>query len=288
MAISTRFLVPSLFMRLARWVLTVLRLMWSSLAISAFVRPRATVTRTSSSRAVRGSIGWGSGSLGGKAPNAASRRTVTLGAIKASPLAAAWTAWVSSSGPASLRRNPRAPALSAPWTYSARSNVAMTTTGGGSAAAAETSAGPRLEGAVDVLVEVERRDDHHGERILDGRPSQRTCRLEPVELGHADVEQADIGSQLAGEGDGFPAVPRLADHVDVGLGVEDHAQPGPDDLLVVGDEDADVHRLGPARGSTASTTQPWSGLGPAARVPPRSAARSVIPTTPDSWATLGV
>jgi hypothetical protein len=27
---------------------------------------------------------------------------------------------------------------------------------------------------VDVLVEVERRDDHHRERILDGRPSQRT------------------------------------------------------------------------------------------------------------------
>jgi hypothetical protein len=31
MAIPTRFLVPSLFMRLARWVLTVLRLMWSLL-----------------------------------------------------------------------------------------------------------------------------------------------------------------------------------------------------------------------------------------------------------------
>ena len=58
MAISTRFLAPSLFIRLARCVLTVLRLMWSSSAISALVRPRATVTRTSSSRAVRGSIGW--------------------------------------------------------------------------------------------------------------------------------------------------------------------------------------------------------------------------------------
>ena len=39
MAISTRFRAPSLFIRLARWVLTVLRLMKSSSAISALVRP---------------------------------------------------------------------------------------------------------------------------------------------------------------------------------------------------------------------------------------------------------
>jgi hypothetical protein len=101
MAISTRFLAPSLFVRLARWVLTVLRLMLSSLEISALLRPRATVTMTFSSRAVRGWIGWGSGSLVRRSANAANRRAVTLGTISASPLAAAWTAWVSSSGPAS-------------------------------------------------------------------------------------------------------------------------------------------------------------------------------------------
>jgi hypothetical protein len=41
-AISTRFRAPSLHMRLARWLLTVLRLMCSSRAILLFVRPRAT------------------------------------------------------------------------------------------------------------------------------------------------------------------------------------------------------------------------------------------------------
>src|SRR5215212_2162223 len=113
MATSTRFRAPSFRMRLARWALTVLGVMYSSLAISSLVRPWATGTRTSSSRAVSGSIGC----LGGEVcawANAASSRTVTLGAISASPSAAAWMAWVSRAGPASLSRNPRAPALSAP------------------------------------------------------------------------------------------------------------------------------------------------------------------------------
>jgi hypothetical protein len=43
---------------LARRNSTVLALIWSSAAISGFVRPRSTVISTSSSRSVRGSIGW--------------------------------------------------------------------------------------------------------------------------------------------------------------------------------------------------------------------------------------
>ena len=57
MAIWTRLRAPILFMRLARWNLTVLRLMWSSSAISALVRPWATVTATSSSRSVSATTG---------------------------------------------------------------------------------------------------------------------------------------------------------------------------------------------------------------------------------------
>ena len=53
MAIWPRLRAPILFMRLARWNLTVRRLMWSSSAISALVRPWATVSATSSSRSVR-------------------------------------------------------------------------------------------------------------------------------------------------------------------------------------------------------------------------------------------
>ena len=108
-------------------------------------------------------------------------------------------------------------------------------------------------------------------------PASCARRLDAVELGHPDVEQAHVGPQLAGQRHGLTAVGRLADHLDVGLGVEDHAQPGPDDLLVVGDEHADGHRGGPLRGSTAPTVQPRSGPGPASRVPPSSVARSVMP-----------
>src|SRR5215207_1918611 len=96
MAISTRFRAPSLDIRLARWDFAVLRLMWSSSAISALVRPRATVTRTSSSRAVNGSRGCAGGASAGLSENAASSRTVTLGAMSASPLAAERIAWTSS------------------------------------------------------------------------------------------------------------------------------------------------------------------------------------------------
>src|SRR4051794_22076079 len=56
MASSTGFRAPSLRMRLARWALTVLGVMQSSLGISSLARPWATGTRTSSSRAVSGSI----------------------------------------------------------------------------------------------------------------------------------------------------------------------------------------------------------------------------------------
>ena len=41
--------------------------------------------------------------------------------------------------------------------------------------------------------------------------------------------------------DRLAAVAGLADHLDVGLGVEDHAEAGADELLVVRDQDAD-HR----------------------------------------------
>ena len=68
-----------------------------------------------------------------------SSRVVTVGAISASPSAAARTAWVSSSGPASLSRKPLAPARSA---------------------------------RVDVLVEVERGHDDDRHRVA-RRPARR-------------------------------------------------------------------------------------------------------------------
>jgi hypothetical protein len=73
-AISTRFRASSLRMRLTRWVLTVLMLMWSSSAISLLVRPRATGTRISSSRLVSGSMGCAGGGPAEESAKTASSR----------------------------------------------------------------------------------------------------------------------------------------------------------------------------------------------------------------------
>jgi hypothetical protein len=86
-------------MRLARWNLTVLMLMWSSWPISVFVLPRATVRSTASSRSVSGSRGC-AGAVVARWAKLASSRAVTPGSMGASPLTAASTAWTSWSGEA--------------------------------------------------------------------------------------------------------------------------------------------------------------------------------------------
>jgi hypothetical protein len=69
--------------------------------------------------------------------------------------------------------------------------------------------------------------------------------------------------------DGFP------DDLDVGLGVEDHAEPAPHQRLVVGDQHADRARGGLAHdadpspnGSRTRTENPPPGLAPVSSEPP--------------------
>ena len=106
----------------------------------------------------------------------------------------------------------------------------------------QEAAGARLKGRVDVLVEVERRQDHDPRRAtrraVGGRPSEPARRLEPIEARHPDVHQDDVGRVAPRQADGGLAVRRLGDDLDVGLRLEDHAEPGPDQRLVVGDQDA--------------------------------------------------
>jgi hypothetical protein len=90
--------------------------------------------------------------------------------------------------------------------------------------------------------------------------------LDAVHGGHADVEQAHVGAELAGEGHRGASVGRLANHLNAGLGIEDHLEAGPDDLLIIGDDHADAHVTEADLGSTALTVQPLSGLGPPSRV----------------------
>jgi hypothetical protein len=61
-------------------------------------------------------------------------------------------------------------------------------------------------------------------------------------------------------------------------GLEDQPEPGPDELLVVGDEDA--QGTGHVSGNRAVTVKPPSGAGPRVREPPQEATRSAIPARP--------
>ena len=72
----------------------------------------------------------------------------------------------------------------------------------------------------------------------------------------------------------------LADHDDVGLGVEQRAKAGPHERLIVGEDDRDhrVSRVGTGRWAT--TRKPPPSLGPASTVPPSAAARSRMPAMP--------
>jgi len=95
------------------------------------------------------------------------------------------------------------------------------------------------------------RRSHHRLRRAVGR-EDAPGRLEPVELGHADVHEHDVGLKRPRLLERFTAVRSLADHLDVLLRFQDHAKAAAQKRLVVGDEDAD-HRSLTATGSRART-----------------------------------
>ena len=129
---------------------------------------------------------------------------------------------------------------------------------------------------VDVLVHVEGgQDEDPGGAGGDQPPG----RLDPVQLGHPNVHQRDVGLQPGRQLDGLDAVRRLTHHGQVGLGVEDEPETAPHQRLVIGDQNPD-HGRPPWTGSRACTAYPPPGAGPAANTPPYRVARSRIPTRP--------
>ena len=113
----------------------------------------------------------------------------------------------------------------------------------------EEAAGAGAECFVDVVVEVEGGQDQDARRSVCGR--EPAGRFDPVEVGHADVHQDDVGSERFCGVERGEAVTGLADDFEVGFGVEDDAEAGADELLVVGDQDPD-HGVFPS-GSRART-----------------------------------
>jgi hypothetical protein len=66
-------------------------------------------------------------------------------------------------------------------------------------------------------------------------------RLQPVQLRHPDVHQDHVRPVRPHRRDGLKPVPGLGHDLDVVLVVEHHAEPAPDQRLIVDDHDADAH-----------------------------------------------
>ena len=107
---------------------------------------------------------------------------------------------------------------------------------------------PLLEQVLgEVAAVVERRF------ILQPLPELRAADLrrgrESVRTGHADVHDDDVGGVFAGEVDGLAAVRRLGDDGHAGVGVDEDAEGGAQERLVVGEQDARGHGALPSSGS---------------------------------------
>ena len=95
------------------------------------------------------------------------------------------------------------------------------------------------------------------------RSDDAAGRRDPVEHGHANVHQHDVGSKPACLRDSVFAVTGLADDRGLGLGLEDLSQADANERLVVCDQNG-RHRIG----SKTRTAKPPVARRPASRRPP--------------------
>ena len=128
---------------------------------------------------------------------------------------------------------------------------------------------PGAQGAVDVLVEVEGGQHEHRGAGQRGVGDDRVQGGQAVDARHPHVHDDHVGTGLAGDRHGLRAVGRLADHREALLGLEQDAQAGADQLLVVGQHHTD-HRGGRPRQAGARPPR-RNRRDPA---PPRSARRA--------------
>lgn len=94
------------------------------------------------------------------------------------------------------------------------------------------------------------------------------------------VHHDDVRAQLLRERDGFVCRPRLADDLGVGFALEDRADPGSEDGVIVGDKDPDGFQTFRPSGKTAVTRVPPPGCSSTTPWPPTSAGRSRIDVIP--------
>ena len=125
----------------------------------------------------------------------------------------------------------------------------------------QEAARARAQRLVDVLVEVEGRQHQHPRAV--GRPASRRVASSPSRLGMRMSIRTTSGLSARDRLDGLAPVGGLADHLDVRLGVEDHAEAGADERLIVGDQHYGSLTSPPSRSAAAP--------GPRSRRPPRPA-----------------
>ena len=115
---------------------------------------------------------------------------------------------------------------------------------------------PRLHRPVDVLVEVEGRE--HEDSGPAAPAYELRGRLDPVNYRHPHIHEHDVRIDTSRRGKRLAAVADLPRHAEIRLGLEQHPKALSDQVLIVGDQDADhVYPPSPARrppsGSIART-----------------------------------
>ena len=102
---------------------------------------------------------------------------------------------------------------------------------------------------------------------------QRASGLEAVHVRHAQVHQNQVGVEPPGQLDGFLAVARFADDVDVRFLAQQQAQTGAGEPVVVGDQDASAHPSDGRPVSRVSSRRPLRAPTPkpGGRRPPHAA-----------------
>jgi len=91
---------------------------------------------------------------------------------------------------------------------------------------------------------------------------------------HGDVEHDHVGVQCLGKAQRLRAVCRLADHLEIGVGLEQRLQAGTDDGVVVSDQDAN------RQWCLHHDSRPCPGALSTVRIPPSASARSFMPSRP--------
>lgn len=106
---------------------------------------------------------------------------------------------------------------------------------------------PGLDGRKHIRLTIKCGEDQHAH--LRRLTSQRVGRPHPIQCGHPQIHQDDIGIQALGKIYRFVAVPGLSNDHDVSDGFETTAQAASYDRMVVSNEQTDHASVPPVRES---------------------------------------